>query len=180
MIQKLDHAWVKEIFTLDGLRQYATFETELKANVTSEKKAAFEKNWADLVADIKHNIYKDPTSAIGITLGEKCMVLINDLYGKKYIHLRTKIFEKGLGEEKRLKKVGLSPAMVSWLEKATNTYWQNRIRTIFEQVGTMPSDMILKLRNEALDDMYGQDAEYKKIVREKALADVKVSEKAKE
>ncbi len=28
MIDKLEHSWVKEIFTPDELKEYATFETE--------------------------------------------------------------------------------------------------------------------------------------------------------
>ena len=69
MTQQLEHPWVKEIFTQDELKQYAQFETDLKSN--PDQKAEFEKNWNDLIAEIKNNLDKDPTSAIGIAIGEK-------------------------------------------------------------------------------------------------------------
>src|SRR5690606_31009369 len=105
-------------FTPDELKQYATFETELKSKSTPEQKAVFEKNWADLVFELKCNLDKNPTSAIGVALGEKCMDWINGVYGKKYAHLRTKKFEKGFGEGKGLNEVGLTPDIVVWMEKA--------------------------------------------------------------
>lgn len=83
MTQQLDHSWVKEIFTPDELKQYAEFETKLKSNSTPEQKAAIEKNWANLVAEMKSNLDNDPVSAIGITIGKKCMDWINGVYGKK-------------------------------------------------------------------------------------------------
>ena len=49
MKEKLEHSWVKEIFTPDELKQYVTFEKELKNNSTPEQKAEFEKRWDNLV-----------------------------------------------------------------------------------------------------------------------------------
>jgi hypothetical protein len=43
MTEKLDHSWVKEIFTPEELKEYAAFKAELKTNSTPEKKAEFEK-----------------------------------------------------------------------------------------------------------------------------------------
>jgi DNA-binding transcriptional MerR regulator len=180
MAQKLDHSWVKEIFTPEELKQYTAFETEMKANSTSEQKATFEKNWSNLVEEIKNNLAKDPKSKIGINLGKKCMLLINGLYGRKYAHLRTKKFEKGFGEGKGLEEAGLTPEIVSWLEKALDAYWRDRIYDILDQVGKVPSSTVLNLWNEVLDDMYGEDTERKKAIRDIALKDEKVSQKAKE
>lgn len=181
MTKQLDRAWVKDIFTPDELKQYAAFEASLKTNFTPEQKEAFEKNWATLVADMSKNLTKNPTSAIGIEIGKRCMTLINELYGKKYAHLRTKIFEKGFAEGKGLDEVGLTPEMVLWLDKAVDAYWRDRIHTILDKVGTGVSDeTIFQLWNEALDDMYGENNSRKKEIYDVALADDKVSEKAKE
>lgn len=181
MTQQLEHSWVKEIFTPDELKQYAAFETELKSNSTPEQKAVFEKNWANLVAEMKSNLDKDPTSTIGIAFGKKCMDWINGVYGKKYAHLRTKKFEKGFVEGKGLGEVGLTPEIVSWMDKAMDAYWRDRIYGIFDQVGTEVSDeTIFKLWKEVLDDMYGEDDSRKKEIYDLALADEKVSKKAKE
>lgn len=180
MTEKLEHSWLKEIFTSDELKQYVAFETELKANSTPEQKATFERNWAKLVAEIKSNLGNDPKSAVGITLGEKCMTLINGLYGKKYAHLRTKKFEKGFGEGKGLEETGLTPEIVSWLEKAMDAYWRDRIYGILDQVGKVPSITILNLWNEVLDDMYGADDARKKSFYDVVLNDKRVSKEAKE
>lgn len=181
MTQQLDHSWVKEIFTPDELKQYAEFETKLKSNSTPEQKAAFEKNWANLVSEMKSNLDKDPVSAIGITIGKKCMDWINGVYGKKYAHLRTKKFEKGFGEGKGLEEVGLTPEIVYWMDKAMDAYWRDRIYGILNQVGSGASDKtVLKLWQEALDDMYGEENSRKNAIYDVVLSDEKVSKKAKE
>lgn len=181
MTQQLEHSWVKEIFTADELKQYAAFETELKSKATPDQKAAFEKNWANLVDEMKCNLEKDPTSDIGVALGKKCMDWLNGVYGKKYAHLRTKKFEKGFVEGKGLDEVGLTPAIVSWMDKAIDAYWKDRMYAVLNKVGSGVSDeIIFKLWNEILDDMYGEDNSRKREVYDIALADEKVSEKAKE
>jgi DNA-binding transcriptional MerR regulator len=180
MTQQLEHSWVKEIFTPDELKQYAVFETELKTHSSPEQKATVEKNWLDLVTEMKSNLDKDPSSAIGIAIGKKCMDWFNGVYGKKYAHLRTKKFEKGFAEGKGLGEFGLTPEIVSWMEKAMDTYWRDRIYAILNQVGTGVSDeTIFKLWKEILDDMYGEDDSRKKEIYDIALADEKVSKKAK-
>lgn len=179
MTEKLEHPWVKEIFTPEELKQYVEFETELKANSTPEGKAAFEKSWRGLVDKINQNLKADPTSDIGIALGEECIQLINKLYGKKYAHLRTKKFEQGFAEGKGLDEVGLTPESVAWLEQAMDTYWRQRIYGILAQVGKIPSSSVLILWNEAMDDMYGDDAKRKKSLCEMAMQDSHVSPEAK-
>ncbi len=179
MTQQLEHSWVKEIFTPDELKQYADFETELKTNSTPEQKSAFEKNWANFVKEISNNLGRDPKSEKGIALAKKCMLLINGLYGKKYAHLRTKKFERGFGEGKGLAEVGLTPESVSWLEKAMDAYWRKRLYDILNQVGKTPSDTILKLWTEALDEMYGEEEGRKKAIFDAGLKDEKVSSEAK-
>jgi hypothetical protein len=74
------------------------------------------------VDEIKRNLGKDPESTIGIAIGKKCMDWINGVYGKKYAHLRTKKFEKGFVEGNGLGEVGLTPEIVSWMDKAKDAY----------------------------------------------------------
>lgn len=181
MAQKLEHSWVKEIFTPDELKQYAAFEVQLKTNSTPEQKAAFEKSWNNLVGEINANLEKDPTSAMGIAIGKKCMDWINGVYGKKYAHLRTKKFEKGFAEGKGLEETGLTPEIVCFMDKAMDAYLRDRIYAILNQVGSLvPHEIILKRWEKVLDDMYGEDDLRKKQIYGIALADEKVSEKAKE
>ena len=181
MTAQLEHSWVKEIFTPDELKQYTTFETEWKSNSTPEQKVTFENNWANLIAEMSSNLSNDPTSEIGISIGKRCMMLINGVYGKKYAHLRTKKFEKGFAEGKGLEEVGFTPEIVSWLDKATDAYWRDRIYGILDKVGSGVSDnTVLTLWNEVLDDMYGDDNTRKKEIYDVVFVDDKVSDKAKE
>jgi DNA-binding transcriptional MerR regulator len=114
MTQQLQDAWVKEIFTPEELKQYAAFEAEMKSQYpTPEQQASFEKSWADLVEEVKNHLAIDPTSRLGIQLGDKFMQWVNSLYGKKYAHLRTKKFEKGFSEGKGLDEYGLTPEIVT-------------------------------------------------------------------
>ncbi|MBP9764276.1 MAG: MerR family transcriptional regulator [Gammaproteobacteria bacterium] len=179
MTQQLEHSWVKEIFTPEELKQYVAFETELKTNYTPAQKATFEKNWSTLVGEIINNLSHDPKSEIGIRLGKKCMLLINGLYGKKYAHLRTKIFEKGFGEGKGLEEVGLTPEIVSWLDQAMDSYWRQRIYDILAKVGKVAPSDVLSLWNTMLDDMYGDSSEPKKALLDLAIQDDKISNDAK-
>lgn len=179
MTQQLEHSWVKEIFTPEELKQYAAFEAEFKSRSTKEQKAEFEKNWSDLVSEISSNLHHDPKSDIGIHLGKKCMLLINGLYGKKYAHLRTKKFEKGFAEGKGLEETGLTPELVSWLEKAMDAYWRERIYDVLAKVGKIPSSEVLSLWNEVLDEMYGEDSDRKKALLDMAINDDQVSGDAK-
>lgn len=179
MTQNLDHVWVKEIFTPDELKQYAAFEKELQSNATPEQKAAFESSWDNLVGDIKSNLKTNPESKTGILLAEKWMNWVNGMYGKKYAHLRTKIYEQGFGEGIGLEAVGLTPEIIAWMEKASDAYWKDRFQKILNQVGNAPSATVLNLWNEALDDLYGNEDTRKQAVYDIALADEKVSLAAK-
>ena len=127
MTQQLEQSWVKDIFSPNELQQYAAFETELKSASGREKKSYANQKWDDLVKQIKNNLQTDPKSEIGFQLAEKCMKIINDLYGKKYAHLRTKIFEEGYGEGIGLAETNLSQEAVNWLKDAISFYWRTRI-----------------------------------------------------
>ena len=180
MTQQLEHSWVKEIFSPDELKQYATFEKELKANATPGQKSDFEDSWDQLVDEAKNLLEQDPSSKAGINLGKKWMDWVNGVYGKKYAHLRTKMFEQGFGEGKGLDEVGLTPEIVSWVEKAMDAYWRDRAYWILEQVGKEPSDVILNHWHEFLDDMYGEDHVRKKAIYDAVLNDEKISQEVKE
>ncbi|MBI2785320.1 MAG: MerR family transcriptional regulator [Legionella longbeachae] len=175
MTEHLEHDWVKEIFTPDELKQYAEFEREMKAT----NKVEFEKQWNQLLDELKQNLKQDPNSTLGIQTGKKYMEWINSVYGKKYAHLRTKKWEKGFGEGKGLNDIGLTPEIVVWLEKALDAYWKDRLYGILEQVGKTPAATILTLWNKALDDMYGEENSRKYAIYEIALKDDKVSPEAK-
>lgn len=179
MTEHLEHGWVKEIFTPDELKQYVAFETEMKAKATPAQKAAMENNWRELVDEVKNNLKQDPTSDIGIYLGKKTMDWVNGVYGKKYAHLRTKKFEKGFGEGKGLEEVGLTPEIVSWMDKAMDAYWHDRIYGILKQVGKTSASAVLTLWNDMLVDMYGEDSTRKNAIYEIALNDDMVSAEAK-
>ncbi|ARG97699.1 MerR family transcriptional regulator [Legionella micdadei] len=179
MTENLEHGWVREIFTPEELKEYAEFEKEMKANANSEQKTAFENNWRQLVEEFKNNLQKDPYSELGIKLGKKLMDWVNGVYGKKYAHLRTKKFEKGFGEGRGLEGTGLTPEIVSWMEKAMDAYWRDRIYTLLDKVGKIPSSTMLALWNEVLVDMHGDDVARNHTILEAALNDDKVSPEAK-
>lgn len=176
MTQQLEHSWVKEIFTPEELKQYAEFEKEMKATGQS---TVFEENWQQMVEELKNNIQNDPCSQIGIDLGKKFMDWVNGVYGKKYAHLRTKKWEQGFGEGKGLDEIGLSSELVSWIDKAMDAYWKDRIYRFLDQVETLPSATALVRWHAILDDMYGDEGSRKTILCEMALQDEKVGQAAK-
>ncbi|MCX7120069.1 MAG: MerR family transcriptional regulator [Legionellales bacterium] len=181
MTQQLEHAWVKEIFTSDELKQYAEFETAMKS---SGQKDVFKKNWQQLVNELKDNFQNDPYSSAGIELGKKWMDWANGIYGKKYAHLRTKKWEQGFGEGKGLDEIGLTLEQMSWIEKAVDAYWRDRIGELLKQIGTISSATALTRWNAILDEMYGDDAVTKKerqeMIIDMALKEETINQKAKD
>lgn len=104
---------------------------------------------------------------------------VNGVYGTKYAHLRTKKFEKGFGEGKGLDEVGLTPEIVSWMDKAMDAYWRERIYGILQQVGKTSSSTLLTLWNEVLVDMYGDETARQTGIYDLLFKDDKVSPEAK-
>lgn len=180
MTQELEQSWLKEIFNHDELKQYATFEAELKSNATPDQKEAFEKSWNALVEELRAHLNHDPASPIGISLGKKCMDWVNRVYGKKYAHLRTKKFEKGYAEGKGLDEVGLTPDVVAWMDKAMDAYWRDRIYGTLNQIGKVSHQTLLKEWNAILDDMYGDDHVRAKELYAAAMTDDHICDQAKE
>ena len=180
MTQQLENSWVKEIFNAEELEQYATFEAEVKSVSTSEQKAIVEKSWIDLVERVKNNLQHDPKSEIGINLGNEFMGFTNNLYGKKYAHLRTKKFEKGFAAGKGLEEHGLTPEIVSWIEQAMDAYWHHRIYGVLAKVGEIASSEVLILWDEVMNDMYGDEEERKAAIPLIGLQDDNITQKAKE
>lgn len=179
MTQQLENSWVSKILNQEELKQYAAFEQNLKARYNLNDKAKFERDWATLVEDIKKNINNDPTNEIGIDIGRRCMTMINGLYGKEHLNLRTKIWDEGYKKNKMPTEHALPPQVVAWLDAAVDAYWRQRIYDILSQVGTTSPSKILTLWNEVLEEMYGNAEEPKKAIINAAMSDDKVSQAAK-
>lgn len=65
------------------------------------------------------------------------------------------------------------------LTKELRAYWRDRIYGFLNKVETLSSSTALKLWNEILDDMYGNEEARKCTIYEMALKDEKVSDAAK-
>lgn len=176
MSEQLEHSWVKEIFNETEMKEYAEFEADLKAN---RDKQQFEAKWQALVAELNQHVDTDPRSEKGIELGEKFMTWVNDLYGKKYAHLRTRKFEKGFGEGKGLDDQGWNAKTVAWLEQAVDAYWRKRIYGLLDKVGQSNNDALITDWDQLMDEMYGNETPRKLELIAVGLTDDKVSEAAK-
>lgn len=179
MTQQLEKSWVSKILNQEELKQYAAFEQSLKNRYSLHDKAKFEKDWADLIADVEKNIKNDPCGETGIDIGKRCMILIHGLYGKENLNLCTKIWEEGYKKNQMPIEHGLSPQIVVWLDKAVDAYWRQRIYGVLSLVGTNTPAKILALWHEVLEEMYGDAQEPKNALLRTAMTDDKVSQKAK-
>ncbi len=157
MTQNLEHEWVKEVLSREELKEYTEFEQAIKANATPESIAAFEKSWDDLLEEVKQNLDNNPTSANSMELAGRWMEWVNHFYGKKYAHIRTKLFEKGFGEGIGLEEHGITPEILAWIEKALDAYWRARIFTILSQLENVAPGEVKKQLDEILDEMYGNE-----------------------
>jgi len=174
MTQQIENTWVKQIFNADEIKQFAEFES-----VSQEKRKQFKQKWEQLIETVKKHLDESPTSVTAYNLVDDCMNMINTLYGKKYAHLRTKIFEKGFGENIGLEDNALTPKVVTWLTEAMDYYWKTRIYQLLDKVDDTPSNQLLKQWNDLMDEMYGNDTSRKQALKQLALEDSHISQQAK-
>lgn len=175
MTKELKYAWVAKALNPTELKEYASFEQGLETRFTAEEAEASRQEWLDLVKDIEANLDKDPTSNFGVDMGKRCMDWVNAVFPKENAALRATLWEKGF-------KGGFTEVpskVVAWLDKATSEYHKRRIYAILDQMSILSSDALLKLWNDILSEICGDDQAHKDAVYEAILADDKVSEVAK-
>lgn len=179
MTQELEETWAGRVLNAKELQEYAEFQHSLKERSESEK-VAFEQSWAALVAEVETHLDQDPASNLGIDIGKRCMEMINAFYGKRHAALRTAIWEKGFKTGQTDGEHALSPAIVTWLDKAMDAYYRDRIYNILQKIETDSSATVLKLWQQVLEDMYGDSQEPKHALYSMAMDDPKISQAAKE
>lgn len=175
MTKELKYAWVAKALNPTELKEYASFEQGLETRFTAEEAEASRQEWLDLVKEIEANLDKDPTSNFGVDMGKRCMDWVNAVFPKENAALRATLWEKGF-------KGGFTEVpseVVAWLDKATSEYHKRRIYAILDQMSILSSDALLKLWNDILSEICGDDQAHKDAVYEAILADDKVSEVAK-
>ncbi|MCX7124853.1 MAG: MerR family transcriptional regulator [Gammaproteobacteria bacterium] len=149
MTQELKKTWAAKVFTSDELKQWASFQQELESR--SHEKEAFEKNWCELVSQINANLKNDSSSDIAISLGKKCIEMVNSLYGDQYKQLQHAVWEKGFQGGHIGAEHGLSVEAVTWLDKAVSAYYNDRITKIFMQIGKESDTTVLEQWEVLLD-----------------------------
>lgn len=179
MTRQLENTWAGKVLSPSELKEYANFERELPSRYSESEKKKCEQEWFNLVRDVDANLDNDPASKIGIALGKRCMDWVNNLYGKKYAGLRSAIWEKGFKGGHAADEHGLSPASVSWLDKAIDAYYRDRIYSILNQVGSYSSSDMLKSWENLMSDMYGDNQTLRNDLIKTAMTDDKVSQDAR-
>jgi DNA-binding transcriptional MerR regulator len=179
MTEQLENTWVRDALSTEELKQYAEFENNLKKHSSPEVKNDFENKWFSLIEELKQNNQQDPTSDLGISIGKKCMALINGLYGKENANLRSSLWEKGFKEGKNQGEHGLTPALVTWLDKAIDAYWRHRIHSTLAPKDNQFSPKLLNQWNKLMEEIYGDSTESKQAILSLVIEDDLISQEAK-
>ncbi len=180
MTQQLENKWVEKALNPEELKAYISFEQSLKTRFSQSSKESWEKEWFEIANQVNSNLKSDPTSDLGMKIGKQCMDLVNKLYGKEYVTLRTAIWQKGFkGGHAPADYHGLSPQAVDWLDQAMKAYYYNQIYTILNQAGRKPDEMILKKWNDLLSEMYGDEKNPKNKIVNDVLNDDNVDHAGK-
>jgi DNA-binding transcriptional MerR regulator len=179
MTQQLEKTWAGKALSQEELKQYANFEQDLKTKFTLDEQKVFEKSWDDLVKEVNDHLQIDPTSDFGIMLGKRCMNWVNSLYGIEYSELRTAIWEKGFKGGHVGAEHNLSPEAITWLDKAMDAYYRDRIYSVLNQVNMLSHEVILKQWEELLTEMYGDNQVLRSELYRQACKDDKVKQAAK-
>jgi DNA-binding transcriptional MerR regulator len=176
MTKEVKYAWVTKALNPIELKEYVTFEQELETRFTVVEADASRQRWLELVKEIEANLDKDPTSDWGVERGKRCMDWVDSVFPKKHAALRKSLWEKGF----KGGHTDVPPEVVAWLDKATSEYHKRRIYGILDQVDTLSSEILLKMWNDILTEICGDDQTHKDAVNEAVLADDKVSQTAKD
>lgn len=175
MTKEIKYAWVEKALNPAELKEYASFEQGLATRFTKQEAEASRKKWFELIKEVEANLDQDPVSDLGIEMGKRCMDWVNTVFSKEHATLRTTLWEKGF----KGGYTDVPPKVVAWLDKATSEYHKSWIYAILDQVETQPSDAVLKLWNDILTEICGDDQAHKDAVYEAVLADDKISPTAK-
>ena len=184
MTEQLEKTWIGKILNQDELKKYARFEQDLKARFTESERAQLEQDRVDIINQIKSNLDKDPTSDFGIDIAKRGMDWSNNFYDKKYAALRASIWEKGfqtdhINQINLNDSASLSPESVAWMDKAIKFYYRRRILHILKQIEVQPHEEILKLWEEVIMEMYGDNLFLKNEFISIIMKDDEVSSEAK-
>lgn len=179
MSKELEKTWLGNVLTAEELKDYISLEQSLKTRFSEKEKQSFEKNWSDLVQEIDAHAEQDPASEIGKILGKRCMDMVNVVYGKQFVKLRTAIWEKGFKKGHAADEHKLSQKSADWLDKAIDAYYQGQIQTILSQIETQSQAAVLKNWNNLLTEMYGDEQALKDELVKAILSDNKVSDVVK-
>ncbi len=180
MTQELEKTWAGNVFTPEELKQYAAFEAELKTRYTPEEKKSFDETWANLLAQVASNLDKDPKSETGSEIAKQVMDLINGIYGKENANLKHSIWHKGFKQGKMEGERYVDPAVISWLDKAIDSYYRKRIYAILDQVGPHTPADLAKKWNALMEEMLGDSEIHKQEIITVAMTDEGVSPAARE
>ncbi|MEO8400497.1 MAG: MerR family transcriptional regulator [Gammaproteobacteria bacterium] len=180
MTQQLEKTWAGKVFNSEELKQYASFEQELKTRFTETELNTVTQQWSELLDEVSRNLKKDPTSDYGIAMGQRCMDWVNKVYGKKYVGLRNAIWVKGFEKGAVDADGAPSPEAFSWLDKAISAYYRGRIMAVLSLVEKQSDPVVLKEWNELMEDMHGDEREPTDSIIQAIMKDDKVSRAAKD
>jgi DNA-binding transcriptional MerR regulator len=178
MAQQLEKTWAGKIFTPEELKAYANFEHELKQRFTEKQLSDIEKQWSDIINEVKINMHQSPQSEFGVQLGKRSMDWVNNYYGQKYANIRTTIWEKGYKENK-IEQGAIPSDVYTWLDQAISAYFRSRIMQVLSMVETQPQHKVNQLWQALLTEMHGDDRSADNHVFEAIFQNELVSQKAK-
>lgn len=178
MTKELENTWATKVFNQEELREYASFEKEYQARYNEKQRAAFSQEWTQLVAAVKANLKQDPMSEIGIEIGERTMQWVNKIYGN-HISVRNAMWHKGFKEGNLDPEDAMPAECVTWMDKAIDAYWRNRVFNILKQINVKSDLEVLKQWNDLLNDMCGDNKKERNDFMQIAYAEPEISEATK-
>lgn len=170
MTQKAQKTWVAKALNPEEIQDLASFDADLNNRFSEKEKQAFEKKWADFLEEVAQNVDQDPAGSFGTEMGKRCMDMVNGWFTTKYAGLRETIWEKGFQGGLS----DLSPEVVTWLDKAIDTYYRGRIYGILARATNPPAELAQEWHS-LMAEMYGDAEGRKQEVIVAAMTDENVS-----
>lgn len=162
MTQALEESWMGKKLTPEELKQYVSFEQQVKTKFSEKEKKFLKKAWKDLVKEVNANIKHEPFSDRGIALGKRCIEWVNRYYSKNFASLRTTIWVKGIKEGHLSTETGLTQDAADWLDQAIDAYVKDRTLAILGLIKSHPHEKVLKRWEEMMTDYFGDNQEKRK------------------
>lgn len=156
IMSELEKTWVGKALNKEELKEYADLRQSLKDKLSTNEIDSIEQEWHAILTSVQNNISEKPDSDIGVAIGKRCMTWVNKVYGDRR-SLANATWEKGFKGGHASKELNIPQEVITWLDKAIDSYYRRRIWEALSEVGKKDDADVKKKWDQLLYEMFSDD-----------------------